>query len=54
MQTTKITFDHKVAAFTVNSDTQVTATVPGGATTGKISITTSGGMATSATSFIVN
>jgi uncharacterized repeat protein (TIGR03803 family) len=54
MQTTKVTFNNTVATFTVNSDTQVTATVPTGATTGKIEITTPGGTAKSATSFTVN
>ncbi len=44
----------KATAFTVNSNTQVTATVPTGAVTGKISITTPGGTASSATSFTVN
>ncbi len=39
--------------FTVNSDTQVTATVPTGALTGKISITTPGGVATSSSTFTV-
>ena len=53
--TTKVTFGGmKTAAFTVNSDTQVTATVPTGALTGKISVTTPGGTASSATSFTVN
>jgi hypothetical protein len=40
--------------FTVNSATQITATVPTGATTGKISVTTPGGTATSATNFTVS
>ncbi len=40
--------------FTVNSATQITATVPVGATTGAISVTTANGTATSATSFTVN
>jgi len=53
-QTTRVTFNGKSAAFTVNSDTQVTATVPTGATTGKIKVTTDGGSAASTTSFTVN
>jgi uncharacterized repeat protein (TIGR03803 family) len=53
-QTTKVTFNGKSATFTVNSDTQVTATVPTGATTGKIGIATKGGKAESSTSFTVN
>lgn len=54
MQATKVTFNGKPAAITVDSDTQVTATVPTGATTGKIVVTTPGGSATDATSFTVN
>ncbi|MGB8117104.1 MAG: choice-of-anchor tandem repeat GloVer-containing protein, partial [Candidatus Sulfotelmatobacter sp.] len=51
-QTTKVTFGGvKATTFTVNSDTQVTATVPTSAETGKIAITTAGGAATSATVF---
>jgi hypothetical protein len=53
-QATKVTFNGKSASFTVNSDTQITATVPTGATTGKIAVTTKGGSATSTTSFTVN
>ena len=53
-QTTKVTFNGVVAKFTVNSDTQVTATVPAGATTGAIIITTPGGMISTATPFTVN
>lgn len=53
-QTTKVTFNGSSATFTVNSDSQITATVPTGATTGKITVTTKGGSATSATSFTVN
>jgi uncharacterized repeat protein (TIGR03803 family) len=54
MQTTKVTFNGKAASFTVNSDTQVTATVPASATTGKIEVITKGGQAISSTSFTVN
>jgi IPT/TIG domain len=44
----------KATAFTVNSDTKVTTTVPAGAVSGKISITTAGGTATSSAVFTVN
>jgi hypothetical protein len=51
---TKVTFGGVSAtSFTVNSDTQVTATVPTGAKTGKIGITTAGGSATSFAIFTV-
>jgi uncharacterized repeat protein (TIGR03803 family) len=53
-QTTKVTFDGKAATFTVISDTEVTADVPADAVTGKITVTTKGGSATSATSFTVD
>jgi uncharacterized repeat protein (TIGR03803 family) len=53
-QTTKVTIGGKPASFTVNSDTQVTATVPPGAKTGaKITITTLGGIASSPLAFSV-
>jgi len=53
-QTTKVTFDSiKATTFTVDSDTQVTATVPTGAKTGLIGITTAGGSAPSPTTFTV-
>jgi uncharacterized repeat protein (TIGR03803 family) len=53
-QTTKVTFGGvKATTFAVNSDTQVSATVPTGAVTGKIAITTAGGTATSAAVFTV-
>ena len=42
-----------VSDFSVDSDTQVTATVPTGAVTGKIAVTMAGGTATSSTSFTV-
>jgi uncharacterized repeat protein (TIGR03803 family) len=52
---TKVAFGGvKATAFTVNSGTQVTATVPIGAKTGKISITTPGGSSTSPGTFKVN
>ena len=41
------------ATFTVNSATQITATVPAGASSGPVTVTTAGGTATSATSFAV-
>lgn len=51
--TTKVTFNGISATFTVNSDSQVTATVPTGATTGPIAITTPGGTFSSNTNFKV-
>ncbi len=53
-QTTKVTLDKISAAFTVVSDSEITLTVPTGAATGKIVVTTKGGSVTSSTSFIVN
>ncbi len=54
IQTTKVTFGGvKATSFAANSDTQVTATVPTGAKTGKIGITTPGGAAKSAATFTV-
>jgi uncharacterized repeat protein (TIGR03803 family) len=50
-QTTSVKFGTKAASFTINSNTQITATVPTGAVTSKITITTQGGTATSATNF---
>jgi uncharacterized repeat protein (TIGR03803 family) len=53
-QTTGVNIGGKAASFAVNSDTQVTATVPVGAKTGKpIIITTAGGTATSTGKFAV-
>jgi len=53
-QATKVTIGGKPASFTVNSDTQVKATVPAGAKTGaKITITTPGGIASSPAAFAV-
>jgi len=54
-QTTSVSFGGvKATAFTVNSDTQVTATVPTGAQTGKVMVTTKGGSATAPGIFTVN
>jgi uncharacterized repeat protein (TIGR03803 family) len=53
-QTTKVTIDKITASFTVVSDSEITATVPAGAATGKIVVTTKGGSVTSSTSFTVN
>ena len=40
---TSVTFNDVSSAFIVNSDTQITATVPANATTGRIRVTTPGG-----------
>ncbi len=51
---TKITFGGaKATTFSVDSDTQITATVPAGAKTGKITVTTPSGSGTSSAVFIV-
>jgi len=50
---TKVQFNGISASFTVKSATQIVATVPSGATSGKISVTTPGGVATSTGSFTV-
>ena len=53
-QTTAVTIGTKPASFAVDSDTQITATVPAGAKTGTtIIVTTAGGTATSKTKFTV-
>ncbi|MGC1372615.1 MAG: choice-of-anchor tandem repeat GloVer-containing protein [Candidatus Sulfotelmatobacter sp.] len=54
LQATKVTFNGSSAAPSVISDTEITATVPSGAATGKITVTTQGGSASSATSFVVD
>ena len=50
---TAVAFNGSAAHFTVDSDTQITATVPAAATSGPISVTTPGGTATSAKTFSV-
>lgn len=53
-QTWKVVFNgYEAAPFTVNSDTQITVTVPAGATSGNIGIKTTGAPAYSATPFTV-
>jgi uncharacterized repeat protein (TIGR03803 family) len=52
-QTTKLTFGDVTASFLVSSATQVSATVPTAAITGKITVTTPGGVATSSGTFTV-
>lgn len=46
--------DNVPAQFTVNSDTEVTATIPAGAKTGPIGVVTKGGTAISSATFTVN
>jgi uncharacterized repeat protein (TIGR03803 family) len=53
IQATKVTVGGTTGAFTVNSDSHITATVHAGAKTGKVVVTTPGGTATSATTFTV-
>jgi hypothetical protein len=43
----------KATSFTVDSYDQITATVPSGATTGKVGVTTPGGTGTSGGTFTV-
>jgi uncharacterized protein (TIGR03437 family) len=50
---TKVKFNGTQAVFTVDSDTQITATVPLGATTGQIKIVTPAGKAKSGPNFRV-
>jgi uncharacterized repeat protein (TIGR03803 family) len=51
---TSVTFDGVEAKFTVDSYTRIMATVPKGAKTGKIDVTTAGGTATTVGAFTVN
>jgi hypothetical protein len=48
-----VTFNGTIATFTVSSPTQIQTSVPSGATTGPITVTTPGGTATSSGSFRV-
>jgi len=50
---TSLTFNGTGASIVVNSATQITATIPTGASTGPISVTTPEGSASSLTSFVV-
>jgi hypothetical protein len=50
---TAVSFNGTAAAFTVNSDAQITATVPAGASSGPITVTTPAGSAASSASFTV-
>jgi hypothetical protein len=50
---TAVKFSGASASFVVNSDAQITATVPAGASTGPISVTTPGGTATTSASYTV-
>ena len=51
--TTNVTFNGASASFTINSATNLTATVPAGATSGHIGVATLGGTTTSSGSFTV-
>ena len=51
---TSVNFNGTAATFTVVSDTTITTTVPSGATSGPISVTTPSGSGASSTSFTVN
>jgi hypothetical protein len=50
---TSVTFNGSPASYTVNSDTQITATVPGGAMSGPITVVTAGGTGSSVSNFTV-
>jgi uncharacterized protein (TIGR03437 family) len=50
---TSVTFNGMAAAFTVESDTYIKATVPAGATTGTVSVVTPSGTLKSNPQFVV-
>jgi uncharacterized protein (TIGR03437 family) len=50
---TEVTFNGVAAAFTINSAKQITATVPGGASTGSIRVTNVAGTARTAAPFTI-
>jgi uncharacterized protein (TIGR03437 family) len=50
---TSVSFNGKAAAFTVVSSSEITATVPAGATTGPVRVVTPGGTLSSNVSFTV-
>jgi len=56
LKASRVTFYKNILAssFTVDSDTQITVTVPAGAMTGPLQVTTPGGTVTSAGTFTVN
>ncbi|MBP6556842.1 MAG: T9SS type A sorting domain-containing protein [Flavobacterium sp.] len=49
-----VSFNGLSAAYTINSNTQITATLPNGATTGNITVSTPSGIATSLDTFTIN
>jgi hypothetical protein len=51
---TSVTFNGMAAAFTVESDTYINATVPTGATTGKVSVVTPSGTLNGNPQFVVS
>ena len=51
---TNVSFNGVSASFTVNSNTQITATLPASASTGTITVTSPSGTGTSASNFTVN
>jgi IPT/TIG domain len=50
---TSVTFNGVAAEFTVNSDPEITATIPGGAKTGLLKVTTPRGTLSTKMSFVI-